>query len=347
MNRKDHHIALAAQQYQPTTPIDLAETRFVHHSLPQLALEDVSLKTSLASLTLSVPFFINAMTGGSEKTGIINQQLAILARETNLAMATGSVSAALSDARVSETFQVVRKEYPQGTIIANLGAGHTVEAAKRAVDLLDADALQLHLNAPQELVMPEGDRDFSRWLENIAAIASQITVPLIVKEVGFGMSRQTAELLYQAGVRILDISGRGGTNFATIEMARRPDTALTSLKEWGQTTAESLLEVREFARDKGVTVMASGGIHTGLAIVKCLGLGAHAVGLSNHILQILQHQSLDDAIAEVNRIQEEVRVVMALLGTRSTRELEDVEMVLAPSLVHWCQQRGIERRKRS
>lgn len=148
----------------------------------------------------------------------INQQLGIIAKETGLLVATGSVSAALKDASLADTYQIMRKENPDGLIFANIGAGLGVEEAKRALDLFQANALQIHVNVPQELVMPEGDRDFTNWLTKIEAIVQAVEVPVIVKEVGFGMSQETLEKLTSIGVQAADVSGQGGTSFTQIEM---------------------------------------------------------------------------------------------------------------------------------
>ena len=199
-NRKDQHVMLASQQYSRESAPDFEETRFVHHSLPQLKVQDVDYSTSVAGLDLQTPFFINAMTGGTEETGRINRVLGILGFLAKIPVASGSVSAAIKDPSVAETFSVIRRENPKGIVFANLGAHHDVENAKRAVDLLEANALQIHVNAPQEILMPEGDRDFSNWLTNIETLVREIEVPVIVKEVGFGMSRETVKQLASVGI---------------------------------------------------------------------------------------------------------------------------------------------------
>ena len=193
INRKNEHVSLSENFYKDRDS-SFKDIHFVHHSFPEMDVTDVDLSTELGDLKFSLPFFINAMTGGSEWTGKLNQKLAIVARETGLAIATGSISAGLKNPEVEDSYKIMRKENPKGLIFANLGVGHGAENAKKAIDLMDADALQIHVNAPQELVMPEGDREFSNWLENIQEILEQIDVPLIVKEVGFGMSREYCEL---------------------------------------------------------------------------------------------------------------------------------------------------------
>ncbi|HJA89694.1 MAG TPA: type 2 isopentenyl-diphosphate Delta-isomerase, partial [Candidatus Jeotgalibaca merdavium] len=184
--RKDEHVDLAEKQYQAASQSDFQKIRFVHHSLPQMATTDVSLASHLLGYDMPLPFYINGMTGGSDKTKVINQQLAEVAKASGLVMASGSVSAAIKHPELSDSFKVIREVNPDGIVLANLGAHHTVENAKRAVDILQANGMQIHINAPQELVMPEGDRDFSMWLSQIEAIVKGVGVPVMVKEVGFG-----------------------------------------------------------------------------------------------------------------------------------------------------------------
>ena len=167
MNRKDEHVGHANQQYRATSAPEFVETRFVHHPFTTVDVADVSLQTELAGLTFDVPFFINAITGGSPLTTALNQRLSILARETGMAMATGSMSIAMKFPESAESFKAIRLENPNGILFANLGAHYNAEAAKRAVELIEANAIQIHVNRAQELVMPEGDRVFSNWLKNI------------------------------------------------------------------------------------------------------------------------------------------------------------------------------------
>lgn len=343
LNRKDEHVALANQQFTLTPASDFEETRFVHHSLPEMKVADVSLQTSLAGLELAMPFFVNAMTGGSEKTGEINQLLGILGRETKIPVATGSVSAALKDPSVAHTFSIVRKEDPNGLIFANLGAHHDLENAKRAVDILEADALQIHLNAPQEIVMPEGDRDFSMWMKNIETLVHALEVPVIVKEVGFGMSRETVATLASLGVEMVDISGVGGTDFARIENARRTKNSYDYLHGWGQSTVISMVEAMSLPATNRPQIIASGGVKNPLDIVKSLALGAEAVGLSNRFLQLVKdRRSIEQAIEEVQAFCESIAAIMTLLGAPDVAALRQTDLVLAPAVQHWCLARGID-----
>ena len=178
--RKDDHVNLALDQQAAMKHSAFDEVRFVHHSFSDLSMTQVDLSTDWAGQTFELPFYINGMTGGSSYTKQFNQKLAEVARETGLAMASGSVSAALKDPTVADSFTVIREVNPKGFVMANLGAHHSLENAKRAVDLLQADALQIHLNVPQEVVMPEGDRDYRSWPDNIADIVNGLGLPVIV-----------------------------------------------------------------------------------------------------------------------------------------------------------------------
>lgn len=339
--RKDEHVRHALQQSNSIGASDLEQVRFVHNSLNEIGINDVKLNTQLGPIQLETPFFINAMTGGSKQTNEINEQLAIVAKETGLAMATGSMSIALQYSKEFKAFKAIRQTNPDGVIFANLGANHSVERAKLVVNAIEANALQLHLNAPQEMVMPEGDRDFSGLLHNIEKIVTNLHVPVIVKEVGFGMSKKTVQQLESVGVSFIDISGRGGTNFIRIENARRTnDYSLNLLSDWGQTTLESLLEatsVRQHAQ-----IIASGGIKSALDIAKCLSLGANAVGLSAYFLQLITRYGADETIEQVNIMKEQLKVIMTLLGANDIKTLQQVPIVLPTTTRAWCAARGID-----
>ncbi|MFK8243229.1 MULTISPECIES: type 2 isopentenyl-diphosphate Delta-isomerase [unclassified Facklamia] len=338
--RKDDHVEQALTQQQQHTHSQFESIRFVHHSFAPLAIEDISISTEWANHQHTLPFYINGMTGGSEKTKHYNQQLAQLAHHTGLAMASGSVSGALSDSSVADSFTIIRKENPNGFVMANLGAHHSVENAKRAVDLLQANALQIHLNVPQEIVMPEGDRNFKSWLPNIEAIVKSLDVPIIVKEVGFGMSQETIQQLINVGVTTIDISGRGGTNFIAIENHRRDHLDFQSLINWGQTTPEALLEASPYM-DK-TTILASGGINDFSDIIKALALGAQAVGLSGRFLHMVHTNGVEKSIIQVNEWTEAIQQMMLLLGARTIKDLHQTDLVLPPELAHWAQARGID-----
>jgi isopentenyl-diphosphate delta-isomerase len=338
MNRKDEHVSLA-KAFHKDRPSDFDHVHLIHRSFPQVAVDDISITSEMASLPLKTPFFINAMTGGSEKTKQINEQLATLARETSLAMATGSVSIALKDPSVQDSFTIVRKTNPTGMILANVGAGSSLEQAQQAIDLLEANALQIHVNAPQELVMPEGDRDFRYWLEDIAKIASTLSIPVIVKEVGFGMTRETIQQLIDCGITSIDVSGQGGTSFTQIENARRKKREFGYLDSYGLSTVQSLLEANEVPYP--YEFIASGGIRQAYDIFKALSLGANAVGISGTILTHLLTKGLDETILLVQQWQSELTTLYAMTGSKTTAQTRTVPLYFTGSVREWCDARRI------
>lgn len=346
MNRKDEHVSLA-KAFHKEHRNDFDEIRLVHQSLHGVNLADVELATKVGPFSLEVPFYINAMTGGSEKTGAINRDLGIIARETGLMMATGSVSAAIKDESLWPTFTAAREENPQGILLANVGVDADLAKAKKAVDGLQADGLQIHLNLPQELVMPEGDRVFSHWQQNIQSIINELDVPIIVKEVGFGMSRETLSELIALGVKTIDVSGQGGTSFTQIENARRKKREYKYLDDWGQSTVISLLEAGEVSLPADATLLASGGIRGAYDIFKALCLGAQAVGISGTILNVLLSKGIDEAIALIEQWKEELRLLFSLSGARTLKDLTNTQLIFSGEPQNWAQARKIDLSKYS
>ena len=202
-HRKNEHVSLAEKLYSQSHanhPFD--QVRLIHNSLPEMALSQADPCVKLGELTFKSPFYIEAMTGGSMQTAKINAQLAALAHRHGLAMATGSLSVALKDPQAQASFAIVREKMPTEPVIANLGASVDPKQAQKAIEILKADAIEIHLNAAQELVMPEGDREFF-WQERIKKLVSQLSIPVIVKEVGFGMDKKNIARLQKLGVRYI------------------------------------------------------------------------------------------------------------------------------------------------
>ncbi|MCP8968740.1 type 2 isopentenyl-diphosphate Delta-isomerase [Ectobacillus ponti] len=337
--RKIDHVQYALSTGQSRAH-GFQEVSFVHQSLPDLACDDVSLTTSLGELTLSSPIFINAMTGGGGKeTERINEGLALAAKECGLAMAVGSQMAALRDSEEARSYEIVRRANPDGIVFANLGSEATVDQAKRAVAMLEANALQIHLNVIQELTMPEGDRDFTGALFRIEQIVRGLEVPVIVKEVGFGMSRETVAQLEGAGVSIIDVGGYGGTNFADIENERR-QRVLSYFNEWGIPTAVSIAEAASIRRR--AALIASGGMQTALEAAKALALGASAAAFAGSFLKHFMERGTEGLIAEIHLLHEDLTWIMTALGAARVEELQQMPLVISGTMHHWLAERGIE-----
>ena len=339
--RKDDHIKLACEQYNAHAESGFEHVRFIPNALPQLALSDVDTSVSVFDETTKwdTPLYINAMTGGSKKGENINESLAKVAAKTGLAMASGSLSAALKNPRLEETFSVIRRFNPHGFVMANVSAGASAEQAIKAVEILQANALQIHLNAAQELVMSEGDRDFSAWLNNIEGIVralDSMKVPVVVKETGCGMSAHDVLRLKNVGVRAVDVGGRGGTNFVAIENARRGrESGYEFLDSWGLTTVESLIDIaqcdeilREPRDSAQMQVFASGGVRTPLDVVRSLRLGASAAGVAGEFLHTLISEGEDALVEQIESWKAQIRVIMALLGCKNIEDLRKNSRIL-------------------
>ncbi|MRF35502.1 type 2 isopentenyl-diphosphate Delta-isomerase [Staphylococcus sp. KY49P] len=337
--RKNEHVEIAMAQKDATIS-DFDEIRFVHHSIPNIDVDDVDLTSNLTDFTLNQPLYINAMTGGSEWTKQINEKLAVIARETGIAMAVGSTHAALRNSKMASSFSIVRETNPEGIIFSNVGADVPVDKAIESVKLLDAQALQVHVNAPQELVMPEGNRTFSTWMENLAQIVARVDVPVIIKEVGFGMSKETIKSLNEIGIKYVDVSGRGGTNFVDIENERRTYKDMDYLGLWGQTTVESLLESTAYQQD--MDILASGGVRTPLDAVKCLALGASAVGMSRPFLNHVEKYGITETLNYTEQFTEHMKKIMTMLDAKAIKDLQHAQMIFSPKLQSWIEQRGLD-----
>ncbi|MBC7335066.1 MAG: type 2 isopentenyl-diphosphate Delta-isomerase [Clostridia bacterium] len=314
------------------------DIRLINLSVPEVDRKEVSTVYEWWGKRLRLPLLINAMTGGTPLSGEINEALARAAREAGVAMAVGSQQAALDNPAVVHTYTVVRRHNPDGVILANLSARATPEEAARACEMLAADALQLHLNVAQELAMPEGERAFRGLVRNIAAVVQAVAVPVIVKEVGFGLSREAATLLYGAGVRWLDTGGRGGTDFLAIEQ-ERSGVNRPHLRAWGLPGAVSLAEVRQSGLP--VRVIASGGIRSALDLARALALGAELAGVAGFFLRLLQQSSWEEVARVIKAWEEELKDVMVMTGCRTLPELRRAPLVVTGETREWLEMRGL------
>ncbi len=324
-DRKADHIRINLDEdvnfHQLTTGFE--RYHFVHQALPELDLSEVDTGVTLFGKRLAAPILVSSMTGGTERAGLINQRLAEAVQTRRVALGVGSQRAALEDPAAAASF-VVRRYAPDALIFANLGAvqlnyGYGVEECRRAVEMVEADALILHLNPLQEVLQPEGDTNWRGVLAGIEAVCRQLKTPVIAKEVGWGISAEMARRLIDAGVSAIDVAGAGGTSWSEVEKHRAPTERLRRLagafREWGIPTAESLRQVVA-VRDglaPGLPVFASGGIRTGQEIAKAVALGAELVGLAGPFLKRVMesHQAVVD---EIEILEAEMRIAMFASG---------------------------------
>ena len=332
-SRKADHIRINLDEdVRSGLTSGLERYHFVHQALPELNLEDVELNLELFGRELQAPILISSMTGGTDQAGKINRVLAEAAQETGIAMGLGSQRAAIENPGLSGTFQV-RQFAPDVLLFANLGAvqlnyGYGIEQCQRAVDMIAADALILHLNPLQEAVQPEGDTRFAGLLNRIEEICQALPVPVIIKEVGWGFSELAARQLAAAGIAAIDVAGAGGTSWTQVEMhrAETQDQAHLSAAfiDWGIPTAQAIMNVRKVAPN--LEVFASGGLRDGIDIAKCLALGASLGGLASPFLKAA-NQSLEITIDTISLIRRQIAVAMFASGTANLEKLRQVRLI--------------------
>lgn len=326
-SRKADHIRINLDEdVRSGLTSGLERYRFTHQALPELNLEDIDLNSGLFGRELRAPILISSMTGGTEQAGKINRVLAEAAQETGIAMGLGSQRAAIENPGLSDTFQV-RQLAPDVLLFANLGAvqlnyEYGIEQCQQAVDMIEADALILHLNPLQEAVQPEGDTRFAGLLNKIEAICQALHVPVIMKEVGWGFSEQAARQLAEAGVAAIDVAGAGGTSWTQVEMhrAETKDQALLAAAfiDWGIQTAQAIINVRNAAPD--LKVFASGGLREGIDIAKCIALGASLGGMASPFLKAA-NQSVEKTVDTISLIRRQIEITMFASGTANLEQL--------------------------
>lgn len=332
--RKSDHIRInleeEVQNHEVATGLE--RVRFVHNALPELDRDAIDTSTSFLGKRLEAPILISSMTGGVERGWEITHRLAGAAQQVGCAIGVGSQRAAIEDASGARWFQV-RDVAPDVLLFANLGAvqlnyGYGPEHCRRAVDMIGADALILHLNAMQEALQPEGNRDFSGLLARIEAVCAALEVPVVIKEVGFGISGDVARRLADAGVSAIDASGAGGTSWSAVEHYRATSDRFRRLSrtfiDWGIPTAESVRMVRRGAPE--LPLIASGGLRTGLDAAKAIALGADLAGFAGPMLKAAAI-SEDEALETLIVLREELRLAMFGVGAATVADLHDVRLL--------------------
>ena len=323
IDRKNQHIELALAQSEPRSPFD--RLRITHRALPEVNLSDIDLSTTLLGHRQRAPLFISSMTGGPARAETINRHLAEACQETGLAMGVGSQRIGLERGETAGLAESIRHAIGKQPLFANFGAVNlrtlsALSELNRILDPLEADALILHLNPMQEVFQTGGDTDWSGVLDAIAATCDWCPVPVIVKEVGFGLDPVSAEQLLDAGVSLLDVAGRGGTRFDRIEQQlAHPEGATPEevFADWGLTTVESLRAIK--AVRANAPLVASGGIRNGLDLAKSLCLGAQAGGIAGAVLQDALI-STDAVVATLSRFTDDLKIACFGAGVGSVSE---------------------------
>ncbi|MEM0481762.1 MAG: type 2 isopentenyl-diphosphate Delta-isomerase [Nitrososphaerota archaeon] len=355
MDRKRDHIRIVLENTSVQRGSNWLEyVHIVPKAVPDINIDEVDTTATFLGRRFSAPILIEGMTGGTDEAAKINATLAEAAERTGVPMGVGSQRAGIFRPELRYTFRAAREAGPDAFLIANIGAAqlaqHGVQLAWEAVKMIDANAIAIHVNTLQEIIQPEGDRRFKGFLAQTRRLCEEIGVPIIIKEVGCGISFEDAVILRELGVSAVDVAGRGGTSWVEIERMRaveagRLDRAHLAevFQDWGIPTAASVLEV---AQVKGLEIVGSGGIRNGLEIAKLLLLGANMGGMAMPFLKAAM-QGVKEVENLVERLKEELKTAIALCGASSIAEFKKTSYILTGPLKEWRDQRIAERAKES
>jgi isopentenyl-diphosphate delta-isomerase len=334
-SRKKQHvdIVLSRDVSFKTKTTGLDELEFVNNALPELNYSEVDTSIQFLGRSLALPFMVSCMTGGYAAALRINRELGEVCEEKGIAMGVGSQRQALEDPQYHKTFSVVREVAPSVPIVGNIGAAEvasmTLDSARRLIDLVRADAFAVHLNPLQEFLQPEGNTDFHGVLDGIARLVQGLPVPVIVKEIGAGISAAVARRLLDVGVRYIDVAGAGGTSWAGVETLRRRDRSVArQFWDWGIPTAVAIRDVACLkSQGQSFTLIASGGITSGMSAAKCLALGADLVASARPVLEALYRRKKTGVRRLLDTWAQELRGAMFLTGSRTITDLQHAQLV--------------------
>lgn len=350
--RKADHIRIAVNQNVQARhgTTGLEDVYLIHRALPEIDKKKIDLSTEVFGHKFAAPLIVGAITGGTDEALKINATIAEAVEELGLGMGVGSQRAAIENKKLERTFAIVRKKAPSAFLIANIGGvqlvnGYGLREVKEAVEMIEADAIAIHLNALQEAVQPEGQTNFKGVLEKIGEIAGETDVPVIVKETGAGIAAEEARKLEDAGVKGIDVSGSGGTSFAAVEYYRAKEREKSFQSrlgdifwDWGIPTAVSIVEV---SMTTNVRVIASGGIRNGIDMAKAFALGASLASLSQPMLKAAS-KNVSETRNALSLLIEELRNTMFLVGAHSMQELGKTPSVITGRTAEWLTARGFD-----
>jgi isopentenyl-diphosphate delta-isomerase len=346
-SRKQQHVELTVARdvsFRAKTA-GFEQWEFLHNALPELNLSEVNPSVEFFGKVMSLPLIISSMTGGYGDAERINRTLATVCRTKKIGMGVGSQRQALENSTFQRSYSVVREVAPDIPIIGNIGAAevarlHDVSPVLKLIEMIRADAFAVHLNPLQEMLQPEGNPEFSGVLRGIEMLAHNLPIPVIVKEIGAGISADVARRLLNVGVSIIDVAGAGGTSWAGVEILRRnkgkrgrtatiPRDFSENFWDWGIPTVDALRQVCNLKNQHPLLkVIASGGIHNGLDIAKAIAFGADVAGMARPMLQALEAHGVRGLEQLIDATGMEIRGAMFLTGSRSIQDLQRQQLIL-------------------
>ncbi len=339
--RKLEHIKYALELGDGPATTHFADLKFIHNCLPEINPADIDISVKLLGKRLRLPFFIDAITGSTDGVTELNSKLAQVAEACGIGLAVGSQYGAVCQGTGVASYKVVREEAPHGLVIANMSAFVSYEQALAAVDMLEADARELHLNAAQELVMAEGDKNYAGLLQNMQRIFQDLPVPIIIKETGCGMAKEQYQQLLDAGFYVFNCAGAGGTNFPAIEAKRSGAVLGEDFAAWGLPTCWSLIDAQGIMSQKQC-LLASGGIHSAGDVAKAFALGADAVGITGPALRLVVEEGIEAAVAYFKELAHGLEQYLSLLGCRTPYELRRVPLLIKGETKSYVECRGYD-----
>lgn len=331
--RKIEHLSITLDPSSQIGSTGFENYHFTHNALPEINFDEIDLSTTFLGKKVNYPFFISCMTGGVIEGKKLNRNLARAAQKHGIAMGVGSQRIAIEHPKLRDLF-MAREDAPDIPIIANVGLvqlnyGFGKKEFQEIVDMIEADALAVHINPIQEVIQPEGDRNFKGLLTKLKDVLPKLSVPIIAKEVGFGLSADVIKKLYSVGVRIFDTAGWGGTNWAFVEGMRREgfENLGKLFSQWGIPTAESIVMANNLRKKftEKITILGSGGIRNGIDIAKALALGSDLVGIAQPFAKAAL-VSQEEVEKLIERLAYELKVVMFGLGVKNIKELKNVKI---------------------
>lgn len=353
--RKLNHLKICLNKPVEAKGVDAGfdDVFLIHRALPEIDIDEVSLETFFLKHRLSAPIIVNGMTGGHEEALKINSALAEAVEKLGIGMGVGSQRAAIEDPSLAYTYSIVREKAPKAFIIANLGApqlskGYGVKEALKAVDMVKADALAIHLNPMHEAMQFKGEPMYRNVASKIKEIAKSISIPIIAKECGAGIAMEEARILQEAGVEAIDVGGAGGTSWAAVEYYRASSLGYEAHKalaeafwDWGIPTVISLCEAKYATSLK---MIASGGVRSGIDVAKAIALGANVAGMAAPLLKPAFEGGCEAVVGRLRMVMEELKVAMFLTGARRVDDLEKARVVVKGETGRWLRARGVRLR---